>query len=441
MKSKILYLLLVSILILASCGQKNETDTSNKNSNELEGEITFWHSFTQGPRKEYIEKKAEVFMKKHPKVKIKIETFAWPEFHTKWTTGVQAGQVPDISTAMPNDVSLMIDANVLSDVDGVINDIGKDKFYSGPLKEGEKNGKHYSIPLYSHAQVMWYRKDLLKKVNEEVPKTWDDFERVTDKISKEGTFGISVPMGTGDMMATRFLNFYVRSHGEKLIKNGKADLTNKRAIDGINYWVNRYHSSSPKGSINFKVLDQATLFYQGKTAFDFNSGFQISGVKANSPDLLKKISAAPIPTQKSSEKSEGIETTNVPLVQWKHSKHKDISRAFIKELYKEDDYVDFLLSTPGGMLPVMKGVSDNPKYKSNETIKAFKPEIDMIERQISHGTAIGMEDGPNVEASILTTQNIIEEMFQEIVTTDISTEDAAKKAEDKLNRQFQIMSR
>ena len=441
MKSKFLYLLLVSILILASCGQKDETETSNKNSNELEGEITFWHSFTQGPRKEYIEKKAEVFMKKHPKVKIKIETFAWPEFHTKWTTGVQAGQVPDISTAMPNDVSLMIDANVLSDVDGVINDIGKDKFYSGPLKEGEKNGKHYSIPLYSHAQVMWYRKDLLKKVNEEVPKTWDDFERVTDKISKEGTYGISVPMGTGDLMATRFLNFYVRSHGEKLIKNGKADLTNKRAIDGINYWVNRYHSSSPKGSINFKVLDQATLFYQGKTAFDFNSGFQISGVKANSPDLLKKISAAPIPTQKSSEKSEGIETTNVPLVQWKHSKHKDISRAFIQELYKEDDYVDFLLSTPGGMLPVMKGVSDNPKYKSNETIKAFKPEIDMIERQISHGTAIGMEDGPNVEASILTTQNIIEEMFQEIVTTDISTEDAAKKAEDKLNRQFQIMNR
>jgi len=89
----------------------------------------------------------------------------------------------------------------------------------------------------------------------------------------------------------------------------------------------------------------------------------------------------------------------------------------------------------------MKGVSDNPKYKSNETIKAFKSEIDMIERQISHGTAIGMEDGPNVEASILTTQNIIEEMFQEIVTTDISTEDAAKKAEDKLNRQFQIMNR
>lgn len=441
MKSKIIYLLLASILILTSCGQKDDSETSNKTSNELEGEITFWHSFTQGPRKEYIEKKAKAFMKKHPKVNIKIETFAWPEFHTKWTTGVQAGQVPDISTAMPNDVSLMIDADVLSDVDSVVSDIGEDKFYRGPLKEGEKDGKHYSLPLYSHAQVMWYRKDLLNEVNEEVPETWGDFKRVTDKVSKKGTFGVSVPMGTGDMMASRFLNFYVRSHHEKLVENGKADLTNEVAIDGINYWIDRYHKNSPKGSLNFKVLDQANLFYQGKTAFDFNSGFQISGVETNSRDLLNKISAAPIPKEKASDKDKGIETTNVPIVLWKQSKHKDISRAFLKELYSEDDYVDFLLSTPGGMLPVLKGISDKPKYQENPTIKRFKPEIDMIEKQISQGTAIGMEDGPNIEASILTTQNIIEEMFQEIVTTDISTEDAAKKAEEKLNRQFEIMNR
>lgn len=186
MKAKIIYLLLASILVLASCNQTHEAQITEKASNDLEGEITFWHSFTQGPRKEYIQKKAEEFMKKHPKVQINIETFAWPEFHTKWTTGVQAGQVPDISTALPNDVSLMVDADVISNVDNIINDIGKEKFYKGPLKEGEKNGHYYALPLYSHAQVMWYRKDLLEEVNEKVPQTWDDFQRVTDKISKKG---------------------------------------------------------------------------------------------------------------------------------------------------------------------------------------------------------------------------------------------------------------
>src|SRR5699024_8273757 len=113
MKSKIIYLLLASILILTSCGQKDDSETSNKTSNELEGEITFWHSFTQGPRKEYIEKKAKAFMKKHPKVYIDIETFACEECHSKSRTGDQAGQVPDISKAMPKVVSFMRGADVL----------------------------------------------------------------------------------------------------------------------------------------------------------------------------------------------------------------------------------------------------------------------------------------------------------------------------------------
>ena len=39
-------------------------------ADELEGEITFWHSFTQGPRLERIQAAADSFMEKHPKVKI-----------------------------------------------------------------------------------------------------------------------------------------------------------------------------------------------------------------------------------------------------------------------------------------------------------------------------------------------------------------------------------
>ena len=42
-------------------------------ADELEGEITFWHSFTQGPRLERIQAAADSFMEKHPKVKINID--------------------------------------------------------------------------------------------------------------------------------------------------------------------------------------------------------------------------------------------------------------------------------------------------------------------------------------------------------------------------------
>ena len=56
-----------------------------------------------------------------------------------------------------------------------------------------------------------------------------------------------------------------------------------------------YKEFSPKDSLNFNVLQQATLFYQGKTAFDFNSGFHVGGIQTNSPQLIDAIDAYPIP--------------------------------------------------------------------------------------------------------------------------------------------------
>src|SRR5699024_11781415 len=67
-----------------------------------------------------------------------------------------------------------------------------------------------------------------------------------------------------DMLATRFLNFYVRSAGETLITDdGKANLTSPEVIDGIKYWVDVFKNTSPEGSVNYDTLDQSDLFYDG----------------------------------------------------------------------------------------------------------------------------------------------------------------------------------
>ena len=52
------------------------------------------------------------------------------------------------------------------------------------------------------------------------------------------------------------------------------------------------------------------------------------------------------------------------------------------------------------------------------------------------GTAIGFEHGPSVQAGLLTSQGIIEGMFQDIITNGTDVETAAKEAEDMLNEVF-----
>lgn len=435
--------------LLMGCGQTGgEADTKEQaaaqssggeegGTQELKGDITFWHSFTQGPRLEVIQATADQFMKDNPGVNITIETFSWSDFYTKWTTGLASGNVPDMSTALPGHVVEMMDAEALVSVDDLIDKIGRDRFSKAALSEGEKDGVCYSLPLYSHAQVMWYRKDLMEAAGLEVPKTWAEFAEAAKKLTKDGVYGCSFPSGANDMMATRFLNFYVKSGGGSLLTDDlKANLTSDLAIDGINFWVDIYKNCSPKDSVNYGVLDQANLYYQGKTAFDFNSGFQIGGVETNSPDLLDYIDCAPLPRMNEDDPIYGAETSNIPMVVWANSKHPEICKAFIEKLYEKDTYIKFLEATPVGMLPSITGIADTPEYQSNETVQKFSNAEDVILETMDLGTAIGFEHGPSVQAGLLTSQGIIEGMFQDIITNGTDVETAAKAAEDKLNEIF-----
>ncbi len=438
----------MAVVSLAGCGSKESAKTQEAGTaaatnggaeaaGELEGEITFWHSFTQGTRLDVIQAAAEAFMQDHPKTKINIETFSWSDFYTKWTTGLASGNVPDMSTALPGQVVEMIDADALIPINDLIDELGSDRFAAAAIDEGTIDGNHYSIPLYSHAQVMWIRKDLLDAAGLEVPKTWDEFYETAKALTKDGVYGCSFPCGTSDMMGTRFLNFYVRSAGESLLTDDlKANITSQAAIDGINFWVKVYNDCSPKDSVNYNVLDQATLYYEGKTAFDFNSGFQIGGVEANSPDLVQYIDCAPLPKLKEGDPDYGAETSNIPMVVWKNSKHPEICKEFIKYLYDEDRYIEFLGATPVGMLPSITGITDLPAYKENETVKQFSNAVTVISDAVARSSALGFEHGPSVQAGLLTSQGIIEAMFQDIIVNGADVETAAADAEKKLNDIF-----
>lgn len=110
-------------------------DTPDAPDAPLEGEITFWHSFSQGPRLETIQAAADSFVAANPGVKINIETFSWADFYTKWTTGLASGNVPDMSTALPNHVVEMIDAEAIIPMDNLIDSMGRDRFYEAPSRK------------------------------------------------------------------------------------------------------------------------------------------------------------------------------------------------------------------------------------------------------------------------------------------------------------------
>ena len=67
----------------------------------------------------------------------------------------------------------------------------------------------------------------------------------------------------------------------------------------------------------------------------------------------------------------------------------------------------------------------------------YEAEMRVISDALSHGTYIGMEYGPCVEAGILANQRVVENMFQDIVLNGTSVEDAAAAANKQLNELFE----
>ena len=131
-------ILMLSLLAGCSSNQANNEGNSpdgTSEGGELEGDIVFWHSFTQGPRLEKIQAAADEFMELHPKVNITIETFSWADFYTKWTTGLASGNVPDISSTIASQLVEMIDAGAVIPVDDLIDEVGRDRFYENALRE------------------------------------------------------------------------------------------------------------------------------------------------------------------------------------------------------------------------------------------------------------------------------------------------------------------
>lgn len=439
MKGKRFLSMVLAAALISTCGSM----AVGAEDADLSGEITFWHSFTQGVRMEAVQDAADKFMELHPDVKINIETMSWSDFKTKWNAGITTGDLPDMSTTCGTaEVAELVNAGIIQPMDETIDAVGRDLFSDTVLNELSYEGATYGLPYYSHAQVMWYRSDLLEEAGLELPTTWDELYDAAVALTdaENGQYGCAVSLSTDDFIGTRYLNFYVRSGGGSLLNDDlSANFTSDLAIEGIKYWVKMFENCSPAETINYGINDHAMLYYQGITAFDFNSGFQIGGVQTNREDLVDYISCADLPTINKDDDYYSAEASHIPLVIYNDTEHADICEAFIKFLLEEDNYLEFLSAVPVGMLPSISGIADTEEYQADATRQQFAEEEDVIERAMQNGTAIGFEHGLSAQAGLLTSNGIIEAMFQDIIVNGTDVETAAQSAEDQMNELFEVM--
>ena len=165
------------------------------------------------------------------------------------------------------------------------------------------NGKLAALPVFTDAPALYYRKDLLAKYKQEVPKTWADLAK-TAKVVMDGERAA----GNKDMWGFVFQgNAYegltcdalewIKSYGGGQIIDPNGDITvnNPKAVAAIDEAKSWIGTISPPGVLGYQEEESRGVWQLGNSVFMRNWPYAYSlGQAADSP-IKDKFAVTTLP--------------------------------------------------------------------------------------------------------------------------------------------------
>ena len=151
-------------------------------------------------------------------------------------------------------------------------------------------GKLYAAPFNTNTQLLWYRKDLVKKP----PKTWDQMIEQAEGLEEAGSIQVQASRYEGYMV---FVNALIESAGTEILSGPEeVDLEQgptEKALQVIGKLAN---GGAAPPSLSTSDEDSARLgFEAGESAFMTNYTFAYASAKEEAPDIFKNMGYARFP--------------------------------------------------------------------------------------------------------------------------------------------------
>jgi multiple sugar transport system substrate-binding protein len=143
-------------------------------------------------------------------------------------------------------------------------------FQSGPVTATTYEDKIVGVPIITEQEVLYYRKDLLKKAGYSAPpKTLDELKEMAAKIQAENPGVAGFVARTGKSPAvTQFSSFLYSFGGDFIDESGKATVNSDAAKQAYAYYGGLIKDHGPANvSTDMGWPEAMAIFTQGKAAF------------------------------------------------------------------------------------------------------------------------------------------------------------------------------
>ncbi len=148
----------------------------------------------------------------------------------------------------------------------------------------------YAAPFNTNTQLLWYRKDLVKKP----PTTWDQMIEEAEALPEAGTIQVQAERYEG---YTVLVNALIESAGTEILSGPEeVDLEQQPTEEALQVIGKLAHSSAAAPNLSTSNEDSARLgFEAGESAFMLNYTFAFASAKEEAPEINENMGAAPFP--------------------------------------------------------------------------------------------------------------------------------------------------
>ncbi len=176
----------------------------------------------------------------------------------------------------------------------------------------------YAAPFNTNTQVLWYRKDLVKKP----PETWDEMIEAAENLKEAGQIQVQAERYEGFMV---WANALIDSAGTEILSGPETvDLEQKPTEEALAVMGRLANSSAASPNLPTSNEDTARLAFEaGEAAFMTNYTFAFASAKENAPEIAKEMGAAPFPRVNGNEAKPPLGGFNLAVSSY--STHKQMA--------------------------------------------------------------------------------------------------------------------
>lgn len=338
---------------------------------------------------------------------------------------ITSGKAPDVALSLTPDSpaefafrDAVVDVSKFSDYDEVAK-----RFYPAALTPLKYKSGVFGLPETMDFQVLFYRKDILKQLNIQIPNTWDDVYQKVLPVLYQNNLNFYYPSTNIGLSALLFQNggAYYNNNGTK------TGLDSSVAYKAFKQWTDMY--------VSYGMPVQADLYNRmrtGDTPIGVSNFAQYQYMNVAAPELYGRWDIAPIPGIKKADGS--IDRSNANLlanadVILSQSKHQKESWEFLKWWMSKDVQIKY-----GRELEAMLGVQARWNSANVDAFSGLPWDRQHL-KVITEAQALSNEQ-PIVLGGYFTARHINNAFNRVVVAGTMNARDSLEQAVKDINKEL-----